>query len=92
MNYDGAIMPSRTRITLDRETQKRAKVRAAELGVSFAEYVRRLVAKDLAEPVPQADVSLVFDLGKSSGSDIARDNDGLLGEAMARRAAEPGAR
>lgn len=85
-------MPSRTQITLDRETQKRAKSRAAQLGVSFAEYVRRLVAKDLAEPVPPADVSLVFDLGRSPESDIARDKDRLVGEAMAaRRTAEPGA-
>lgn len=92
-NYDGTIMPSRTQITLDRETQKRAKSRAAQLGVSFAEYVRRLVAKDLAEPVPAADVSLVFDLGRSPDSDIARDKDRLVGEAMAaRRAANPRAR
>ena len=80
-NYDGAIMPSRTQITLDREIQKRAKARAAQLGVSFAEYVCRLVTKDLAEPAPQADVSLVFDLGRSSGSDIARGKDRLVGEA-----------
>jgi hypothetical protein len=64
MNYDGTIMPSRTRITLDRETQKRVKARSAELGVSFAEYVRRLVTKDLAKPAPKTDVSLVFDLGR----------------------------
>ncbi|HEX9585624.1 MAG TPA: hypothetical protein VGB36_14085 [Gammaproteobacteria bacterium] len=74
-------MPSRTQITLDREIQKRAKARAAQLGVSFAEYVRRLATKDLAEPAPQAEVSLVFDLGRSSGSDIARGKDRLVGEA-----------
>ena len=82
IQYDGAIMTSRTQITLDPETQKRAKARAAQLGISFAEYVRKLVAKDLEGPVVTADPSLVFDLGSSSGTDVARDKDRLVGEAL----------
>lgn len=38
-------MNVRTRITMDPEVQRRAHAKAAELGISFAEYVRRLVAR-----------------------------------------------
>jgi hypothetical protein len=40
-------MPSRTQVTLDADLDRRAKARAAELGVSFAEYVRRLIRDDV---------------------------------------------
>jgi hypothetical protein len=63
--------------------QRRAQARAAELGISFAEYVRRVIAQDLGEPKPKADVSIIFDLGASDEpTDIARDKDKLLGEAV----------
>jgi len=63
--------------------QRRAHAKAAELGISFAEYVRRLVERDLGEPKPKADISVVFDLGASEeATDIARDKDKLLGEAV----------
>ncbi len=63
--------------------QRRAQAKAAELGVSFAEYVRRLVANDLGEPKPKADISLVFDLGASDEpTDIARDKDKMIGAAV----------
>jgi hypothetical protein len=62
--------------------QRRAHVKAAELGISFAEYVRRLVAQDLGEPKPKADISMIFDLVKDGPvTDIARDKDKMLGEA-----------
>lgn len=76
-------MMVRTQITLDAEHHARAKVRAAELGVSFAEYMRRLVDRDLSESHCRTDPSLVFDLGTSGGADIASDKDRMLGEAMA---------
>jgi hypothetical protein len=76
-------MMARTQISLDVETQRRARRRANELGISFAEYVRRLVARDLTEPPRQVDPSLVFDLGDSGGGDIARDKDAMVGEAVA---------
>jgi hypothetical protein len=70
------IMNARTQITLDPKTQRRARAKAAELGISFAEYVRRLVANDLGEQKPKADISMVFDLGASKEpTDIARDKD-----------------
>jgi len=76
-------MTSRAQITLDPEVHRKARRRAAELGVSFAEYIRRLVEKDLREPERGTDPGVVFNLGRSDGSDIARDKDGALGEATA---------
>ncbi len=75
-------MMSRTQITLEREIQRRARQRASDLGVSLAEYLRRLVARDLGGPQPKADPSLVFDLGRSGGSDIARNKDAMIAEAV----------
>jgi hypothetical protein len=76
-------MNARTQITMDPELQRRAHAKAAELGLSFAEYVRRLVAHDLGEPKRKADISLLFDLGASrEPTDIARDKDKMIGEAV----------
>ncbi|MGB6130624.1 MAG: hypothetical protein WBG54_02505 [Acidobacteriaceae bacterium] len=76
-------MMSRTQITLEPETQRLAQKRAGELGVSFAEYIRRLVARDLHRPRARADISRIFNLGNSGGSNIAKDKDRMLGEAAA---------
>jgi hypothetical protein len=68
---------------MDSELQRRAHAKADELGISFAEYVRRLVSQDLGEPKPKADISMIFDLGASSApTDIARDKDKMIGEAV----------
>ena len=76
-------MNARTQITLDPEVQRRAHEKAAELGISFAEYVRRLVTADLGPPRRKVDVSIVFDLGASSEpTDIARDKEKMIGEAV----------
>ena len=76
-------MATRTQITLDPLTQRRAHAKAAELGISFAEYVRRLVARDLGEPKPKADISIFFDLiDEGPPTDIARDKDKFLAEAV----------
>lgn len=80
--YDVTIMVSRTQISLDLETKRRARKRVAELGVSFAQYIRDLVARDLERPPREADPSIVFDLGTSRGADIARDKDVLVGDAV----------
>jgi hypothetical protein len=79
-------MNARTQITMDPEMQRRAHKKAAELGISFAEYVRRLVAVDLGVPKAKTktkpDISMIFDLGASRReTDIARDKDKLIGEA-----------
>jgi len=67
---------------LDAETHTRAKRRAAELGDSLAAYVRRLVEADLGEPAPKADISEIFSMFDSGGSDIARHKDEYLAEAI----------
>jgi len=69
---------------MDPELQRRAQARAAELGISFAEYVRRLVARDLGDAQPPADISIVFDLvNEGPATDIARHKDKMVGEAVA---------
>ena len=73
----------KTQITLDRELRNRARKRAGELGISLAEYIRRLLARDLERPQPISDPTAVFDLGDSDGSDVARGKDVMVGEAVA---------
>jgi hypothetical protein len=75
-------MMSRTQITLENEMQRRARQRASDLGVSLAEYFRRLVARDLARPETGTDMDRIFDLGSSGGSDIERDKDAMIAEAV----------
>lgn len=76
-------MMSRTQITLEAELQRRARRRAGDLGVSLAEYVRRLVARDLAAPQTVVDRSCIFDLGSSRNADIAQNKDGMVAAAFA---------
>jgi len=76
-------MMVRTQISLERELQRRARQRASDTGVSLAEYVRRLVARDLDHAEPKADPSCVFDLGDSGDSNIAVEKDAMIAEAFA---------
>jgi len=76
-------MMSRTQITLEPEIQRKARQRASDMGVSLAEYVRRLVARDLGGQQPVAHPAAVFDLGSSGGSDIATNKDAMLAGAFA---------
>jgi hypothetical protein len=94
-------MNARTQITMDPELQRRAQAKAAELGISFAEYIRRLVAGDLGEPRPKADISSLFGLiDEGPPTNIARDKDKMIGEAVweeylfetGRKPARPGPR
>jgi uncharacterized protein with beta-barrel porin domain len=76
-------MNARTQITMDPELQRRAHAKAAELGISFAEYVRRVVANDLGEPQPKHDVTKLFSYVKGGpATNIARDKDKMIGEAV----------
>src|SRR6266508_1459327 len=81
--YDVAIMMARVQVALSPEEHRRARARAAELGISFAEYVRRLVAQDLGEARATTRADALFDLGDSGGSDIAQRKDSYLGDAFA---------
>jgi hypothetical protein len=76
-------MNARTQITLDPEMQRRAHAKAAELGLSFAEYMRRLVANDLGSPGRNVDISVMFNLvDEGPRTNIARDKDKMIAEAV----------
>jgi hypothetical protein len=75
-------MMARTQLSLTLEQHRKASKRAEELGISLAEYVRRLVDADLNDLARPVDVSVIFDLGRSGGSDIARHEDEYVGEAV----------
>lgn len=73
----------RTQISLDSELHREAHRRARELGVSLAELTRRSLRRELqgAEPGSSAEIGLIFGLGRSQGSDIARVKDRYLADA-----------
>jgi hypothetical protein len=75
-------MVARTQITLHPEQHRRAKARAADLGISLAEYIRRLVDRDLDRPMAVPDPSTIFNLGDSGGSDVAAHKDAYVNEAV----------
>jgi hypothetical protein len=76
-------MNVRTQITMDPGLRRRAHARAAELGISFAEYVRRIVGDDLGEARHKQDVSILFDLvDEGQPTDVARDKDKMVAEAV----------
>ena len=77
----------RTQIALETEKHALVKRKAADLGISMAEYIRRLVERDLQQAGPRADISDIFGIGDSGGSDIAVNRKGATAEAIAARAA-----
>ena len=82
-------MMARTQIMLEREIESRARQRARDLGISLAEYVRRLVARDLGGERPAANPAVVVDLGASDGCDVAANKDAMLAEAFTSGGREP---
>jgi len=74
-------MVVRAQVTLDADLHRRAKRRAAERGISFAEYIRQIVDRDLGEQ-PKTDISAIFGIGDSGGSNVARYKDRYLDEAV----------
>lgn len=78
-------MMARTQISLPLEIHRRAKQRAEELGVSFAEYVRGVLARDLGAAERHADVAVLFALGDSGRSDVSATKDARVAEAIASR-------
>lgn len=76
-------MMHRTQVTLDPADHRRARRRAADLGISLAEYVRRLVQRDLTGPIAPSDPAAFFALGDSGGSDVSSAKDAYLAEAIA---------
>lgn len=73
----------RTQIALDPEQHAQAKQKAASLGITMAEYIRRLVDHDLTGPAPQASPAAIIGIGRSGGSDIAREGSQAVVDAVA---------
>lgn len=63
----------RTQIALEPEQHAQAKQKAAALGITMAEYIRRLVDRDLGQRATDADISAIIGIGRSGGSDIAAE-------------------
>ncbi|WP_419553079.1 hypothetical protein [Candidatus Poriferisodalis sp.] len=63
----------RTQIALEPEQHVQVKQKAASLGITMAEYIRRLVDRDLGRVDTNADVSAIVGIGSSGGSDIAAE-------------------
>ena len=59
----------------------RAKQRAAELGISFAEFARRLFEKELEAPTPQGDIEAICGMVSGTPFDMARDGNEIAAEA-----------
>ena len=83
MHHDVGMVMTRTQLSFDRELLRKARSRADRLGISLAEYVRRLVADDLGERSRSADPSVVFNLGSSpEPTDIANNKDEMIADAI----------
>ena len=76
----------RTQIALKAEQHALAKRKAADLGISMAEYIRRLVERDLRQADAGSDISAIFGIGDSGGSDIAVNRKAATAEAISARA------
>ena len=77
----------RTQIALNPEQHARVRRKATELGISMAEYIRRLVDQDLATVRTHADLASITGLFDSGGSDIASERTEATRRAIAERAA-----
>ena len=75
-------MSQRTQIYLEPEQHRRVKTRAAEMGVSMAEYLRTMIERDLGGSAGGGDVSAIIGLGDSGGSDVAQHKDQYVGAAL----------
>lgn len=78
-------MNIRMQVTIPEEDHARASDKAAASGVSLAEYLRRLVRRDVREEPtsPLPDIAELFGIGDSGGGDVARHQQEYLGEAVA---------
>ena len=75
------ISTMRTIITMPDHLHAQAKQRAAELGISFAEFARRLFEKELSLPVPQGDIDSICGMVTGTPFDMASDGERIIGEA-----------
>ena len=78
-------MTVHVQIELDEETKRRAEERAAALGLTIEHYFAQLIKAGLPSPrhTAKGDVSDIFGLVKDGEpTDIARDKDKLIGDAV----------
>ena len=65
------ISPMRTVITIPDHMHAEAKRRAADLGISFAEFARRLIERELAAAMPQGDIDSICGMVEGTPFDMA---------------------
>lgn len=75
------ISPMRTIITMPDHLHAQAKQRSAELGISFAEFARRLFEKELSLLAPQGDIDSICGMVTGTPFDMASDGERIIGEA-----------
>jgi hypothetical protein len=80
-----ADMNRPVQVMLDPSDRRRARRRAAETGLTLAEYIRRLVRQDLESWVPEADEVAVVRIAESEASDQSTGQEHSIGEAVAAR-------
>lgn len=78
----------RTIITLPDQMHAQAKQRAAELGISFAEFARRLFEKELDTSAPQGDLESICGMVQGAPFDMARDGRSIVEAAVTAELAE----
>lgn len=78
----------RTVITMPDHIHAKAKQRAAELGISFAEFARRLFEKEFDAPAPQGDIDAICGMVSGAPFDMAHDGKQIIVEAANRQLAD----
>lgn len=73
----------RTVITLPDHVHALAKRRAAEQGISFAEFARRLFHRELGSAAPQGDLDAICAMVQGEPFDMAADGKAIAAEAAA---------
>ncbi len=66
----------------------KAKQRAAELGISFAEFARRLFERELDEAAPRGDIDAICGMVSGAPFDMAQDGKKVIVEAANRQLAD----
>ena len=74
----------RTVITLPDHVYALAERRAAEQGISFAEFTRRLFDKELGSAVPRDDLDAICAMVHGEPFDIAADGKAVVDETYER--------
>jgi len=73
----------RTVITLPDHLHAEAKRRAADQGISFAEFARRLFDRELGAAEPQGDLEAIRAMVHGEPFDMAADAQAIVAEAAA---------